>query len=401
MKLKDTKIRAKKEGTKPIRMADGRGLSLLIRPSGSRSWQLGYTRSNGKSATATLGTYPEVSLKEARDLAEKTRAQLRTGLDPITEKRRGRAEGEPIDLFKKITEDFLAKRTNWSDGHMERFRNRMEKDVWPRIGSLPVGDIQAIDVMSAIQPILDRGKVNTAKRVVGMIGQVMSYAVVIGLAPINPAQGLSGALDDTPPTVHRAAVTNDHETLAKILDDIWSWEGGSMAQSILKMCVLIFARPGEIRHMRWSEIDGDLWRYKVSKTGVTQIVPLSGQALEVIESVRSFNGHREFVFANVMTGKPLSDVMPMRLLEKLGWHDVQSAHGFRAVARTELIEVLDYDTKIVEFQLSHRSSEVHAGAYDRVKMVDKRRVMMQDWADWLSSLRHSARAKRIGITAVG
>ncbi|WP_299356052.1 hypothetical protein [uncultured Shimia sp.] len=143
---------------------------------------------------------------------------------------------------------------------MECFRNRMRNDVWPRIGGLPVGDIQAIDVMSAIQPILDRGAANTAKRAVGIIGQIMSYAVVIGLALSNSTQGLTIALDDPIPTKHRAAATNDHYTLGKILDEIWSWEVGSMAQRLLPMYALILARAGEILNMRWPEIDGDLLR---------------------------------------------------------------------------------------------------------------------------------------------
>jgi integrase len=192
-----------------------------------------------------------------------------------------------------VTESFLSKRTRWSEGHTARFRHRMMKDVWPVIGEIPIADIQAIDIMSAIQPILDRGAIDTAKRVIGMIGQVMTYGVTLGLTNGNPAVGLAAALEDTPAPTHRAAIVHDHYTLCRLLDDIWAWEGDSMAQPLLKFLALTFVRPGEARHMRWSEIDGDLWRYTVSKTGVVQTVPLSRQALDVIEEAGDCScGHR-------------------------------------------------------------------------------------------------------------
>jgi len=305
----------------------------------------------------------------------------------VLNKRCARAEVD-TSSFRAVTEAFVAKRTRWSDGHRGRFMNSMKLDVWPVLGSKPVGEIEAID---------------TAKRVIGMIGQVMTFAVTLGMAKSNPAQGLSAALEDTPPTRHRAAAVHDHDTLGRILDDIWAWEGGSMAPPVLKMLALTFARPGEVRHMRWEDVKFEtaIWRNNVTKMGVVQTVPLSRQALEIIDDMRQWNGKREFVFANTATGKPISDVLPSRPLEKLGWGDVQTAHGFRAVARTELVETLDYDSAIVEFQLSHRSREVHQGAYDRVTMVEKRRVMMQEWADSLDGLRAQARAKRLGIAAVG
>ncbi len=394
MKLTDTKIRSAIK-TGKAKMSDGNGLVMAIRK--TPTWQLRYLRPGGREATYTIGSYPDISLAAAREIAAAKRAEIAAGGDPVISRRRKKAGS---DSFRGLTESFLSNRTSWSDGHRSRFLNRMQRDVWPVIGDMRPTDIEAIDVMGAVRPILNRGAINSAKRTLGMIGQVMTYAVTLGLARSNPAQGLSAALADTPAPVHRPAIVHDHDALGRMLGDLWAWDGGSMAKPLLQLCALTFARPGELRHMRWSDIDGDVWRYTVSKTGVTHIVPLSRQALAVIESVRPMTGRREYVLANPTSGKPISDVMASRLLERLGWSDVQSAHGFRAVARTELVETLDYDRGLVEFQLSHRSAELHAGAYDRTTQVAKRRAMMQAWADWLDSLRHKRQAQRLGISAI-
>jgi integrase len=400
MKLTATQVDRARPREKEYKMADGRGLALLVKPSGTRSWVLRYRRAGGAEAKFTIGTYPEISLAKAREQALAARSKISNGEDPVVSRKRARA-GTQIVTFRETTERFLAGRTRWSGGHRARFRNRMERDVWPRIGGLPVGDIEAIDVMLAIQPILDRRAIDTAKRVVGMIGQVMTFAVTLGLVRSNPEQGLSTALIDTPLPVHRAAIVHDHDMLGRMLDDLWEWDGGTIAKPLLQFLALTFVRPGEARHMRWSDIDGTIWRYEVSKTGVIQTVPLCRQALAVIDDARRMQSRSsDYVFASPTTGKPVSDVMPMKILRKIGWADVQSAHGFRAVARTELVETLDVDRGLVEFQLSHRSAEIHGSAYDRTSMLGKRTEMMQAWGDWLDSLRHRARARRLGVAQV-
>ncbi|WP_162798618.1 tyrosine-type recombinase/integrase [Sulfitobacter sp. SK012] len=388
-KLTDSKVKTAKPGDKVKRVADGNGLTLTITPNGTKTWHLRYRRDD-KATMVSLGRYPDVSLAIAREKADQMRAARATGVDPVREKERQRRQlaVAPGETFEEVAADFFAQNApGWSDAHADRFRFRIEKDVNPAIGNMRVGDIRPTDVLSVVRSIEGRGAVNSGRRVKGMIGQVMRYAVALGLAPFDPSRDIGAALKPSPKAKHRAALIHPEE-IAKFMRRLYAYNGTSIVRPALEVLVRTFQRPGEVRCMRWADIDLEdrIWRDGVTKVEGGHAVPLSRQVLRILEEQRGISGHREYVWSNPY--KPFSDVMFSKFLRTNLTYDQSevSAHGFRATARTVLAERLKYEPRIIELQLSHAVPETHGGAYNRALYMDQRSEMMQHYSDWLDQI---------------
>jgi integrase len=263
--------------------------------------------------------------------------------------------------------------------------------VFPIIGQQNVNSIVAADVMACYYCVLERAgngsfaRVDTAKRVIQMISQVLASAITSGLATSNPATGLQLNLQETrPPVLHRAAVTT-RDDLQAFVRDLYQTELGSLAIPVLKMILHTGQRPGEVRKMRWADIDRNVWTNKVTKVGIELQLPLSSTVIRLLNEMRFKNGNREYVFASIQD-QPISDVLPSNTLKKLGWGDRQTAHGLRATFRTLVVEDLGYAPHLAEAQLSHISKEQLGRAYDRTSFLEERRVMMEAWSEYINNL---------------
>jgi integrase len=390
--LTDSQIRAMKPAERRYKVGDIRGLYLFVEPSGTKTWRVRW-KDGGQEKTITLGPYPSIGLAEARRQATDIVTARGQGLDPVLEARRKAAVEGQGRSFKDVAEAYMARQAGvWSAGHAERFAHRMRRDVIPVIGDVPVADLRPIDVMRCIEPIERRGAQETAVRVCGMIGQVARFAVARGLAREDPTLHLRGGLDHPPRPIHRPAIIDRHD-LGRLLSDLWNWSDPTLAKPLLQIGALTFQRPGEIRSMRWGDVDADraIWSYRVSKIDVDHLVPLSRQALRIIEGLRPLTGRHAFVFASQSsTSGYISDVLGQKLLAKLGWNDVHCGHGWRATARTRIVEDLGVPSHLVERQLSHAVPGAHGRAYNRAEHLAERRAMMQRYADLLDDLREQA-----------
>ncbi|AXI45877.1 hypothetical protein C1J03_07440 [Sulfitobacter sp. SK012] len=392
MALTELKIRKCKPNAKPYKLSDGENLVLVVRPTGSKTWKQRIYQ-NGKERDVTLGSYPSLTLADARRAASEVRDAVASGIDPGAEKRRAQARDRVVagDAFRDVAVAYEATRTSWVPSVRARFWHRMNIDVFPVLGNTPIDGIEPLDILAAVQPIADRGAVYTAKKVIGFIAQVMDHAVVLGMCKYNPALRLGKAIGDTPAVSHRPALI-EPEKLALFLQSLWGLETRAMGKPIVQACLYTFARPGEVRQMRWADLNFEKreWVYRVGKVAKDgHIVPLSDPMLALIDQLRVRNSSSEHVFAGP-TGRVVADVATGQLIDRLGYKGRMTAHGARAVARTVLVETLGYRESMVEMQLSHTPRDMHGRAYNRVTWRSERHEMMRTWADWLDGVRVEA-----------
>lgn len=390
MVLTHSQITKAKARDKRYRIADGGGLVLDVNPSSRKVWRFRYQR-EGKDAVVTLGNFPTISLLDARQAA----LNLKRGTDDpaltlIRDAERKRTA--PGGTFEALARAYMAReQPHWSAGHHERFHNRMTKDVFPVLGTMQPRAIQPLDITRAIAAIEGRGAQDTAVRVVGMMGQVLRYAVAKGFADRDVTADLKGGLDRPAPVRHRPAVI-DPVQLGRMLADIWDWPGDSYGKPLLQLSAYLFARPGELLAMRWSDVDLDnaLWSYRVGKVDVDHTVPLPTQAVEILGQLKAATGNYPFAFySRSAKAGYVSAAIAIKLLDKIGWRERHCPHGFRATARTRIAEDLGVEPRLIEQQLSHGVSEAHGRAYNRTLFLQQRGVMMQDYADLLDGLRRA------------
>ncbi|HDR9759509.1 TPA: tyrosine-type recombinase/integrase [Burkholderia cepacia] len=409
MPLTDTAIRNAKPAEKPIRLFDGGGLYLEVAPSGGKWWRLKY-RFSGKEKRISLGVYPEVSLKEARERRDKARMLLGAGTDPgetrKAEKRVARLGAE--NTFEAIAREWYAKYSpSWSESHATRNLARLEADVFPWMGARPIAGLTPPEVLDVLLRVEKRGALETAHRLRGIIGQVIRYGVATGRVARDITADLRGAL---PPNQvqHYAAIT-DPTQVGELLRAIEGYAGTLPVSCALRLAPLLFQRPGELRAAEWAEFDLEegTWeipaermkRTKLGKAaGGAHIVPLPTQAVEVLRELRPLTGSDRFVFPSVRTkDRPMSDNTVNAALRRLGYdREVMTGHGFRAMARTILAEVLGVPAEIIEAQLAHAVRDPLGRAYNRTTFLRERRNMMQRWADYLDSLKAGAEVLRLG-----
>jgi len=391
--LTDTKLRSLKPQGKVYRLADANGLCVEVRPSGARIWRYRY-RFAGKANMLTIGDYPAVSLAEARAERDKARAQLKKGMDPalVVKIERAAQEEEAGNTFGSLAEELVAQRAKkLTPGSVVRERRMLERDLGS-IADLPVRSVTAPILLRALRKIEARGALETAHRARAAAGMVFRYAIATGRAENNPALSLAGALTPTK-TKHFSSLTEPEE-VAKLLKAIYGYQGSPIVSAALKLSALLFVRPGELRAARWEDIDLDAaeWRYITSKTQTQHIVPLAGQVVELLEDVRPYARKSQYVFPSVRSiQKPISENTINAALRNLGFDgEMMTAHGFRAMARTLLDEVLGFRPDFIEHQLAHAVRDPLGRAYNRTTHLEERRRMMRAWANYLDELRRRA-----------
>jgi integrase len=395
MPVTDVAIRKLKPSDKPYRISDEKGLYVEVTPSGGKLWRMKY-RYAGKEKRLSFGGYPDVSLADARSRREEARKILANGTDPgeVRKAQKAAKVERAANSFEVIAREwFEARKSKWAPSHSGRLLKRLENDVFPWLGGRPIAEITAPDVLSVMKRIEGRGTLDTAHRAHQDIGQVFRYAVATGRAERDPTGDLRGALP-TATGGHFAAIT-EPACVGELLRAIDGFKGTFIVQCALKLAPMLFVRPGELRHARWAEFDlaKSEWRYLVSKTKTDHIVPLASQAITILTDLRAQTGHSEFVFPGARSnGRAMSDAAVNAALRRMGY-DTRTeitGHGFRAMARTILHEVLGIAPEVIEHQLAHKVPDTLGAAYNRTKFLPARKAMMQTWADYLDKLKAGA-----------
>lgn len=392
--LSDMKIsKTKPQASRQVNLFDGGGLFLIVTPSGGRLWRLKY-RLDGKPKLLALGAYPEISLVEARAKRDAARKLVARGVDPA--KVRQALKEKSVETFELIAREWHERfKSGWTAGHANTIIKRLERDAFPWIGAQPIAEIKAPELLTVLRRIESRGALETAHRVKTICGQVFRYATATGRAERDPAADLKGALPPSTPS-HRAAVTDPKE-VAALLRSIDGYQGSFIVKCALQLQALFFVRPGELRHAEWSEIDFDAatWSIPDAKMKMKQahIVPLSRQAIEILQSLKPLTGKGRFVFPSHRSSiRPMSNNAILAALRRMGYaKDEMSGHGFRAMARTILDEVLQVRPEFIEQQLAHAVRDPLGRAYNRTSHLDERRKMMQLWSDYLDGLKAGAK----------
>lgn len=381
---------------KPYRLSDEKGLYLLINPKGGKYWRLKY-RYGGKEKTQALGVYPEVSLTKAREKLQKSREQLAEGIDPSVTKRLQKLHEyeEGIHGFESIAREwFEIRMIDKSKSHRSRTIRSLEKDLFPQLGRRPVNQIAAPELLMVLRQIESRGAIETAHRTKQIAGQVFRYAIATGRADRDPSADLKGALKN--PVKHHLAAITDPKEVGKLMVAIDGYSGTASVKSALLLSPLLFVRPGELRHMEWREINWEEERWELPaekmKMKLPHIVPLARQAVEILIEHHRATSRGKYVFPSARgASRPLSENGVRTALRTLGYdNNTMTPHGFRAMARTILDEVLNYRVDWIEHQLAHAVNDSNGRAYNRTAHLDGREEMMQGWADYLDSLRAAA-----------
>jgi integrase len=393
--LSEISVRTAKPKEKEYKIFDGGGLFLLVTPSGGKLWHFKY-RFENKERKLTFGPYPEISLSEARQKREEARQQVEHGIDPGTlRKAQKQAKTEETETFEVIAREWHTKFTlTWAPGHALKIINALERDAFPWIGVRPIKELKAPELLSALRRIESRGTLETAHRVRGLMGQIFRYAVATGRAERDPAADLRGALPQ-PNEKHHAAITDPKE-VAPLLRAIDGYTGHFVVKCALRIAPLVFVRPGELRHAEWSEIDLDeaTWNIPAGKMKMKEphLVPLCRQAVEILKEIQPLTGSGRYVFPSARSfARPMSENAILAALRRMGYSkDEMTGHGFRAMARTILDEVLQVRPDFIEHQLAHAVRDPNGRAYNRTAHLEERRKMMQKWADYLDGLKAGA-----------
>ncbi|NKJ47188.1 integrase [Burkholderia sp. SG-MS1] len=394
MPLTDVAVRSAKPADKPIRLFDADGLYVEVAPAGGKWWRFKY-RFGGKEKRLSLGVYPDVGLRDARERRDHARKLLANGVDPGVERKVQKAATveRAANSFETVAREWFARYApGWAKSHADKIMARLEKDVFPWLGSRPIAEIKAPELLGALRRVEGRGAVDTAHRVQQNCGQVFRYAVATGRAERDISADLRGALPPARHT-HFASVTNPDE-VAALLRALDGFQGTFVVQCALRLAPLFFVRPGELRTAEWSHFDLDKaeWRYTVSKTRTQHLVPLASQAVTILQELHALTGHRRYVFPGRDVKKPMSGAAINAALRRLGFDTKTeiTGHGFRAMARTILHEQLRFPSEVIEHQLAHKVSDSLGTAYNRTKFIDDRVAMMQKWADYLDELKAGA-----------
>lgn len=395
MPLTEIAIRKAKPADKPVRLFDGGGLYLEVAPNGGRWWRLKF-RHSGKEKRLSLGTYPTTSLKEARERREEARKQLAAGVDPSEARKAAKAakRHEALNTLEAVARAWLDHRADaWIDKTRAVILASLENDVFPIIGVRPISDVQPADIRDLVKGIEARGASETAGRVFQRLRSVFRYAIAHDLVATDPTYPLKPAEIFKPRKVtHRAALSE--RDVPVFLQRLMAYEGDPTTAAALALLMLTAVRPGELRGARWDEIDTtrSLWRVPAErmKMKTEHTVPLSTQALSVLEGIRPLSGSGALVFPSPFyPGKPLSDGTLNSALARMGYKGIATAHGFRTLFSTCANEG-GWNRDYIEKQLAHEDRDDVRGAYNRAQWISERTKMMQWWADRIDALRKGA-----------
>lgn len=409
MALSDAKVRQLQPTEKNYKVPDEKGMFLLVKSTGSKLWQMKY-RYGGKENIFSIGTYPEVSLKEARARRDRARTLLANGVNPNESKRAAKATQHGANSFAAIGREWYEKQLpTWAPATAKKRLALLENDLFPWLGARQIDELTSKDLLTGLQRIESRGAKDTAHNARQVLSQIFRYARVTQRTTNDPVQDLKGALAPKMAR-HRPAITDPAE-LGKLLVKIDSYSGSYIVRALLSLCPLLFQRPGELIAMRWSDVDLEAgeWRFTPPKTikkttcpdGVPHTVPLSQQAIGILRELEPLTGDRDYVFPSERRqGGHASAGTINKALQIMGYDTTKThcAHGFRSTARTLLDEVLGFRVEWIEHQLAHAVRDALGRAYNRTTHLPQRKEMMQKWGDYLDALRLQATTPNV-ITA--
>jgi len=401
MPLSDIKAKSLKGGVKPngettnkpYRVTDEKGLYLEVTPKGGKRWRFKY-RIGRKEKLLSLGLYPDVSLKAARQKRDEYRTFVADGIDPSIIRKAEKLTVGGQDSFEAVAREWHTKfSANWSKSHATKTIENLQNNIFPWLGAMPINDIKPTELLAALRRIESRGAIYTARRVLGVCSSVFKYAITTGQAERNQAADLVGAIPPTK-TKHHASITDPKEVggLMRALQD---YRGSFVTATALKLSPLVFVRPSELREAEWSEFDtGNAeWRIPAGrmKMRVVHIVPLSSQAIEIIEAIRPLTGRGKYVFPSVRSEtRAMSNNTVNAALRRIGYtKDEMTAHGFRSMAST-LLNEQGWNPDAIERQLAHGEGNGVRAAYNYAQHLPERKRMMTAWADYLDGLASGA-----------
>jgi len=392
MRLSTAKIQNATAQKKTVRLFDGRGLYLEIAPTGSRWWRFKY-RFAGKEKRISLGVYPDVGLKKARDRRDEMRKLVADGIDPSAARKQQKlmALDAAANTFEAVAREWFEKHSaNWEASYSVKLLARLEANIFPWLGDRPIRDIKPPELLSVLRRVESRGVLETAHRLMNYCGNIYRYAVATGRAERDISSDLRGALPPSTPQ-HHASVT-DPEGVAALLRAIDGYRGSNVTRYALQLAPLVFVRPGELRKAEWSEIDLEAGEWRIPpgrmKMKTKHIVPLSSQAVAILRALQPLTGKGHYLFPGARSRERcMSENTVNGALRRLGWSGSEmTGHGFRSMAST-LLNEQGWNRDAIERQLAHTERNSIRAAYNYAEHLPERRRMMQAWSDYLHTLR--------------
>ena len=395
-KLTDAKLRNLRATGKIQKIADGEGLYIHVTPSGSKLWRIAY-RFGGKQKLFSLGDYPAVSLRDARAKLVEVKSVLSRGLDPNEKKKEDKRVAAASKIYSQSFEEVArawiqSKIETWRPSHAKTVIQRLEHFVFPDLGNHPIAELRAPDFLACLRKIEARGRLDLAKRTARICGQVTFYARACGIVDMDVASGLAKVIASRP-RKHFAAITNPIE-VGELLRSIDVYGGEYVTRYALKILAYTFVRSGELRNAQWSEVNLErgIWLIppEHTKRNLAHVVPLARQVIFMFNELRRVTGDRDLIFPSPHSRTaPLSDMGLLNALRRMDYgRDKMTVHGFRAMAST-LLNEKGYPRDVIELQLAHNEKDAVRSAYNHSEHMPERQRMMQDWADYLDTLRNA------------
>jgi len=386
--LTDTAIKKAQPRATTYRLTDERGLTLRVQPNGAKLWQLRW-RHEGKERIASLGQYPDISLKDARERRDEARKKIANGVDPVAEKRAQRAasEASAVNNFEAVAREWWEQwRAARSNHHAESVMTRMKQDVFPAIGARPVSEIEAAELVAMVKAVAARGALDLARRSLQISGQVFRYAIAHSRAQRNPAADIRPS-DILQSRKRKNYARIDARELPALLRKIEAYQGTPVTRLAMKLMALTFVRTTELIGARWGEFDLEAARWDIPaermKMKTPHTVPLCTQAVDVLRTLHTVTGHRELLFPGERNPRaPMSNNTILMALERMGYKHRMTGHGFRGIASTVLHEH-GFDHAHIELQLAHAPRNAVSAAYNHATYLPQRAKMMQWWGDYL------------------
>ena len=390
MPLTEVQIRKAKPADKPLKLSDGKGLYLLLTPTGSKLWRWKF-RVDGKEKLMTLGSYPELGLAQARARHEDERRVLSAGIDPMAQRKADKHARQLAadNSFATVAALWWASwKTARSDNHVESVMRRLRADVFPAIGTRPIAEIEAPELVRMAKVIEKRGAVDIAKRALQTCGQVFRYAIAHGLASRNPAADIKPG-DVLASRKKENYARLDAKELPELMRKIEGYRGAPTTRLAIKLMALTFVRTSELIGARWAEFDlvAKRWDIPASrmKMRTPHVVPLSDQAVEILRTLQLLTGERELLFPGERDhSKPMSNNTILQALKRMGYQGRMTGHGFRGIAST-LLHELGFEHAHIEIQLAHQERNAVSASYNHATYLQSRSIMMQSWGDYLTN----------------
>lgn len=391
MPLNEFTIKHAKATNKAYKLTDEKGLFLLVHPNGSKYWRYKYYFAK-KEKLLALGVYPDISLKVARDKRDEARRLLDDNIDPGMAKRTSKYSMilNAENTFEAIAREWHLKfSSTWTPDHSKRVITRMENDIFPWLGKRPIADITAPDLLAALRRVEQRGAIEAAHRILQNCGKIFRYAIATSRAQRDIAADLRGAL----PLVirgHHPTMTDPKE-IRRLLLSIDGYQGYFISKCALRLAPLLFVRPGELRHAEWAEVNFATreWRIPAEKMKMREmhIVPLSTQAIEILEELKPLTGERKYLFPGIRSpNRPISENTLNAALRRMGYKtDEITPHSFRSIA-SSLLNEQGWNRDAIERQLAHGERNKVRAVYNYAEYLPERHRMMQHWSDYLMRL---------------